>query len=401
MHGSIQRVFSTGFRFFFLAAGLYAVFTGMVWFIWLGVHATGGMVSDTSYAMAPHHWHAHEMIFGYATAAIAGFLLTAVPNWTNAPAARGLFVAMVATIWMLGRVAVWYSGALPAGAVAAVDLAFLPVLMLKILMQLMKRPKPQNMMFLLFLGLAWSGNLLVHLEWMGVSDDSVETGLRLGLVVLCALISVLGGRVTPAFTRNAMKRAGLGEQNWPVSLPWQERMSLGLALTLPLLVLASSALFVPDWVLGGTAILFGSVQAMRLLRWRAGWARQFPILIALHAGLAMLALGMVAWGLSLLGWGSEIAALHLLGIGCVGGMTMAVMSRAALGHSGRPLVAPDAVAMGYALIALTAVLRWLGSTLSVGWYFPIMLLVAILWMLAFALYLIAMWPALTGPRQQN
>lgn len=395
MPAAIARFFSESYRVFFMAAALYAVFTGLVWGLWLGVHAAGGMWSDPPYAMAPHLWHAHEMIFGYATAAIGGFFLTAVPNWTGGKGARTAYISAAALLWFVGRVAMWYSGALPAWLVMVADLAFLPVLATQIASQLIKRPKPQNMMFLGFLTLLWVANLTVHLEWIGVTDDTVASGLRAGLLTIIALIATLGGRVTPAFTRNAMKREGVPESQWPVSFDKLEKAGLILSLALPAAVLVHS----PEQVPAALALVLGVVQAARLSRWGAGWAMRQPILIALHLGLGMLSLGLLLWGLAGFGIGSEVAALHVLGIGAVGGMTIAVMSRATLGHSGRALVAPWPVAVGYALVAAAAVLRWFGSTLPGDFYFPVMLGAITLWTLAFALFVVSLWTALTGPRE--
>lgn len=394
MSGALRRVFSEGFRVFFLSAGLFGVFSILVWVVWLGVHYFGGMVTEMPFAPPPHQWHAHEMIFGYTGAALGGFLLTAVPSWTGTAAARHVFVGLAAGVWILGRVAVWYSGALPATLVAVADLAFLPILAAKIASQLVKRPKPQNMMFLLFLTFIWVGNLMVHLEWIGLTDDSLDTGLRAGLIGICSMIAVLGGRVTPAFTRNAMKRAELPESTWPVSRQPLERVALAFMLALPAVVL----LGLPDSLLGALAFLAGLLQAARLIGWRARWTLDKPILLALHLGMSMLAVGLMLWGAALLGLGSEVAALHVLGIGAVGGMTLAVMSRAVLGHTGRPLIAPGPVAVSYYLMAAAALVRWVGSEIAGDWYFPAVLLSGGLWALAFTLYIIAIWPAVTSPR---
>ncbi|SLN53388.1 NnrS family protein [Ruegeria meonggei] len=384
----ITRILGEGFRVFFLSAGLYGLFVGLVWGLWLVVPY---MAPD--YGMTPPMWHAHEMIFGYATAALGGFFLTAVPNWTGAPEARARFVTLAAGLWLAGRMAMWFSGFLPPVLVAVVDLSFVPVLAAKIASQLVRRPKPQNMIFLLLLSFIWVADLLTHLEWMGVTADTLQTGLRAGLLALCAMIAILGGRITPAFTRNAMKRAGEPEDKWPVSAVGLDKAGMVLVLILPLSVLALGISLVP----GTLALGLGVVQTLRMARWRTRWAVRQPILLALHVALGMLALGLILWGLGVLGIGSEIAALHVLGIGCVGGMTLAVMSRAALGHSGRDLIAPGPMVVAYGLMAFAAVSRWIGTELDTG-YLGAMLLSDGLWVCAFALYLIAMWPALTGPR---
>lgn len=394
MRAAIRRILSEGHRVFFLAASLFAVVSGVVWGTELAVDMAGDTILDLPHAMAPPLWHAHEMVFGFAGAAVAGFLLTAVPNWTDTDRASPGFVGAVAALWLAGRLAIWRSAALPAGVVAATDLAFLPVLTAQLGRQLAKRPRPRSLIFLLFLSLFWVGNLLTHLEWSGLTDDTLLSGLHGGLLTLCALMSVLGGRVTPAFTRNAMRRAGEPEARSPTNWPWVERAAIPLALFLPLPILAGF----PVWA-GPLALALGAVQILRLTGWRPIWALRQPILIALHGGMAMLGLGLALWGAAVLGWGNEVAALHVLGIGAVGGMTLAVMSRAVLGHSGRPVRAPGPLVWAYALMPLSAALRWWASSIPGPWSSSVILLSAGLWCVAFGLFLIALWPALTGPRQ--
>lgn len=395
MIGIVRRVFSEGYRVCFLAAGLFAVFSGGVWGLWLTLQ-----VSDVSWitlgpSIPPQSWHGHEMIFGYASAAIAGFLLTAVPNWTGARPVGTAFIAAAFLLWLAGRIAIWSAGVLPALAVAVADLAFVPFLAFQVARWLIRRPKPANVLFLGFLALFWLGNLLVHADWAGIAPGAAQQGLRTGLATLCAMISVLGGRVTPAFTRNAMMRDGATDARLPVSHPPLEKTALFLAVALPVVVLSG----LPVLLQSAAALSLGMVQILRLAGWRPGWALRQPILIALHLGLAMLAAGLIAWGLAGYGLGSEVAALHLLGIGAVGGMTLAVMSRAALGHSGRALVAPRPVAAGYALLALAAVLRWVGAQpAAAGLSGLAMLAAAGLWTAVFAAFTVSLWPALTGPR---
>lgn len=392
MTGGVKRLLSAPFRVFFLAAGLYAVFAMLVWELWLGVHFAGGMMGDMPFAQPPHLWHAHEMIFGYAGAALGGFLLTAVPGWTGRPAPAPAFVALAAGLWLAGRGAMWFSAALPAPLVAAVDLAFLPVLGAGVAAMLARRPKPQNLAFLAFLALVWAGNLLTHLAWTGLADTR-DAGLRAGLFALCLMIAVLGGRVTPAFTRNALKRAGRPAAALPQTRRPLDIAAVGMIALVPVGVLAH----LPAPLVGALAVAGGALQLLRIAFWGPHLIWRQPILWALHLGMAMLGAGLVLWGLSLWGLGSEVAALHVLGIGAVGGMTLAVMSRAVLGHTGRALVAPGAVALAYGLVALAAGLRWLASTLSGEVYFPAMLVTGGLWIAAFTLYCAALWPAFAGP----
>lgn len=385
----IRRLISEGYRSFFLLAGMWSVLAMILWSGWLAVHALGGLVTDLPFAMAPHLWHGHEMIFGYGAA--AGFFLTAVPNWTGQPGARALFIGGAALVWIAGRAVVWVSAALPAGLVAVVDLAFLPLLGARIAVLLIRRPKPQNLLFLGVLLLIWGGNLMVHLDWMGIGADA-GAGLRLGLGGLCAMIAVLGGRITPAFTRNALIRAGR-EDRLPRSRPGLDRAGIVTALALPVALL----LPLPDVLRGVVALAAGGLALARLAGWRGLSLPGEALIWSLHLAYAALGIGWIAWGAALLGLGSEVGALHLLAIAAVGGMTLAVMSRAALGHTGRALVAPQPMALAYVLLPLAAGLRWLGSQWF-GLYYPAVIGAGVLWCLAFALFVAAYAPILGGPR---
>ncbi|HRK41719.1 MAG TPA: NnrS family protein [Gemmobacter sp.] len=390
----LARFFGDGFRVFFFAAGVFAMLAMIVWAGWLGVHAYGGMV-DLPTAAAPHLWHAHEMIFGYGAAAMAGFFLTAVPNWTGARAAPQVFNALVAGLWLMGRLMVWQSAQLPAGLVALVDLAFVPVLAVKLLEQLLKRPKPQQMILLAMLGLFWSGNLMAHLEWMGLTADTLWAGLRVGLFSLGALIMVLGGRVTPGFTRNAMVQSGR-ETGLPRNPMPLAATAIAAAVAVPLGLMTRA----PELALGLAALIAGGAGLLRAALWRGGWTKDKPILWTLHLSYAVNALGFLAFGVANLGLASEVAALHLLGIGGVGGMTLAVMSRATLGHSGRALVAPGPVVLAYVMVPLAALARFAGSAWP-GMYYPAIFTAAALWCMAFALFTTALLPAFFGPRQNR
>jgi len=391
---TVALVFGQGMRVFFLAAGIYAVLAMAVWVGWLGAETLGDGAPALPFAPPPIHWHAHEMIFGYACAVLAGFFLTAVPSWTGAESARTAYLSTLAAVWLAGRLAVWWSGGLAPWLVAAVDLAFLPLLASKLAAQLVRRPKPQNLMFLALLALVWSGNLVVHLDWTGLRPGGAGQGLRVGLLGVGAMIAIIGGRVIPAFTRNAMLRTGR-ETGLPASRRPAELAGIAGAILLPVGFL----LGLPAPVLSALALAAGLAQAARLAGWRSGWTLGQPILWSLHLGFAMLALGYLATAAAQAGLFDEVAALHVLGIGAVGGMTMAMMTRAALGHTGRPLVAPRPIICAYAMIALAALLRALGAEIVPDWNTYTILTSGALWLGAFALFVIVYWPILTGPRQ--
>ncbi|KEO60089.1 NnrS family protein [Thioclava indica] len=387
---AFKHLFSAGYRVFFLLAGLFAILSMIVWEGWLAIHAAGGLVSDEPFAMAPHLWHAHEMIFGYGSIAIAGFLMTAAPNWTKAKGAGSVFFLAMTALWLAGRMAIWWSGSLSPVLVAVVDLAFLPVVAGRILAMLLARPKPQQMILLGMIALIWAGNLMVHLEWMGISEDTAYAGLRVGLLALSSLILILGGRVTPAFTRNAMRRAGR-EDGLPRDLPALAIPAIGGGIAVTLSMLAG----LPEGVTGVLALVAGAAALARLMFWRGLWALRQPILWTLHLSYAAVALGFIALGVSMLGLGSEVAALHVLGIGGVGGMTLSVMSRAAIGHSGRALVAPGELVFAYALVPVATLARFAGSAFP-AFYYPGVLLAGALWIVLFTFYVISLWPVFWG-----
>lgn len=384
----IRTVFAEGFRIFFLSAAGFALLAMAVWEGWLALDGT----FDLPTAMPAFQWHAHEMIFGYGGAALGGFLLTAVPSWTGGASAPHRFIGAAFLLWLLGRLAMWSSGELPPLAVAIADLAFVPVLAGKIAAQLLARPKPQQMIFLASLTFLWVANLFCHLEWLGLLSDGVEPGLRAGLLTLAGMITILGGRVTPGFTRNAMVQAGRLDRH-PANPALLAVMAIAPVLVLPPALL----LGLPGGLIAALALVSGWAGLARVALWRGVWTVSRPILWTLHLSYALNGVGLVAYGAAQVGFGSEVAALHLLAIGGIGGMTLAILSRATLGHSGRPLIAPKAVAAAYALLPLAAAARFAGST----WpeiYSPASLIAGALWLAAFALTLFALLPVWALPR---
>lgn len=388
---TLPTVLREGFRVFFLAAGLYAVTAIALWLIWLGVHASGGYVTGLTIAVAPHLWHAHEMIYGYALAVLGGFVLTAVPNWTGTPPPRPRTIALLAGLWLAGRLAVTLSALLAPWMVTA-DLLFLPALIALMAVRLAARPRPANVMILVVLVLLLAGNVLVHADWLGFAAGDEGRGERTGLLTLAALIAIIGGRVTPAFTRNAMQRAGRGE-GWPATPPWLAAPSIAAAVAVPVAVVADAG----ESALALAAGLAGAGQLTRLALWRGRWTLRQPILWSMHLGALMLGLGYLALAAAAVGCGSEVAALHIVGIGAVGTMTLAVMSRAALGHSGRPLVVHRAMGVAYALVAGAALVRAAGSAGGIGLYYPAILASGAMWCAAFAIFVGCYWRLLTEP----
>lgn len=335
-------LFEYGFRPFFLLVGAYGVASIAAWVpMWFG-HAALPL------GWPPMLWHAHEMIFGFAMAGIAGFVLTAVPNWTGSPPVRGGYLVFLAALWLAGRAAMWASAALPLSVVAAVDLAFVPALAAPAARALSIPGARKNLPILVLLMLFLVGNALTHAEVLGLLPDVARSGLTLGLGMVLIMITLIGGRIIPAFTTNALRQRGA------------TRLPRKLAV-LDALAIASVAATVVAWLFGAAAVpafIAAALNAVRLLLWRP-WATFFaPILWILHLGYAWLIAGLVLLGLAGVADAvPQAAAIHALAAGAVATMLLAVMSRAALGHTGRPLVVHPATTAAYVLISLATLLR--------------------------------------------
>ncbi len=391
--GRVATLFSAGFRFYFLAAGLYSAFAMLAWVLWLGVLATGETFDPLPMRMMPQLWHAHEMVFGYTVAVMAGFFVTAVPNWTGTKEAGRNFVTLSGLVWLAGRLAVWFSAVLDPVVVAVIDLAFVPVLSTAVLGRLAKKSQMRNMVFLALLTALFTGNLLMHLDWIGWTDGTAATGVRVGIFTAAAMIAIIGGRVVPAFTRNALLREG-DEDALPVSRPWLDRA--GILLTLAVIV--ANLPSVPQAVFGWLCVAAGLVTLVRLSGWQGWRALKSPILWILHVAFLLLGGGYLTYGFALLSGGiDETAALHLISAGAIGSMTLAMMTRASLGHAGLPLKVSRPIALAYACVILAALVRVFG--LLVGDYFGVMLVSGGLWILAFGLFSGIYFPILTTPRR--
>ncbi len=385
---------SVGFRPFFLLAGLYAVISMLAWMAWLMLHSLNAVVLTPTIAVATHLWHGHEMLFGFAAAVITGFMLTAVPGWTGAGRVSGWPLLGLAIVWIAGRVVLWFSSFLPAILVAAVDMAHLPLVGGIVLLGLIKRPAPRNLIFLFLLMMLIVANGAVHGEWTGLTEDTASWGLAVALVTTTLLIVILGGRIVPSFTRNAIVRRGNGQEDVPRSSGFLDIASMAAVAA----VLGCYVFALPDTATGIAAGLAALVNLVRLSLWQGRSVLGDPILWSLHLAYLWVAVGLAALATSLLmDWPSHNAALHLLAIGAVGGMTLAMMTRAPLGHTGRPLVVARPIAIAYLLITAAALLRGFALNFFPDEYYFVVFAAGGLWISGFLIFLILYTPILTGP----
>ncbi|MDA8231765.1 MAG: NnrS family protein [Magnetospirillum sp.] len=376
--------FAAGFRPFFLFA---AVEAAAMLPLWLAAYA--GAV-DLGVSYPPSVWHGHEMVFGFAAAALGGFLLTAVPNWTNCRPVRGVPLMVLSALWLAGRAAFVLGSMLPPLAVAAADLAYVPVLAVLVAGPLIAAGKWRNIAFVPILGLFWLCDLAVHLGMAGIGDPM--RGVYGGIAVLLLMITIVGGRIVPSFTRTWLAMRGRPVE--PRPLPWVEKGAvLGVAAGGALAALAPGSA-AAGWVLIAAAAIHG----FRLSRWHGLGTVGEPLLWVLHVGYAWLVAGLFLLGLSsFVPALPASAAVHALTAGCVGTMIMAVMSRAALGHSGRPLRPARPVVAAYGLLSAGAALR-VAAPLAGGAQTGLTHAGGALWALAWLLFVMVYLPIVTAPR---
>jgi len=372
-----------GFRPFFLLAGLFALVVIPSWLLVLDGDLQVGRYLD------PIYWHAHEMVFGYSVAVIAGFLLTAVANWTNRETIVGPPLLALAALWVAGRVLIGGPQLLPAWATAAVDLAFLPALGLVIARPLIAARNTRNFVMLAIVGVLFVANLIVHLDVLGALPGARRLGCLLGIDVIVLVILVISGRTFPMFTRNATGVASIA------SSPWLDRAAIGGMAGLVVLdaVLPERAL-TAAW-----AAAVGGLALARSWRWGARRTLGTPLLWILHAGYLWIPIGLALRAVAAFTAAvSPQIATHAVTVGAIGSLTLGMMARVSLGHTGRLLATarPIVVAFGLALIA--ALVRVAAPVVGMERYRAMVYVAGGLWTAAFALFLMVYVPILVAPR---
>jgi uncharacterized protein involved in response to NO len=383
---TIPALFTQGFRPFFLATGLWSAVALAVWIV---MFTTGTTVPSR---FDPLAWHIHEMLFGFVMAAIAGFLLTAIPNWTGRLPVSGSPLALLAGLWLLGRIACLISALVPAWIAIVADLAFPVVLVGVVAREIVVGRNWRNLPMVAPVSVLGIANLLMHLEADGIAVPS-GLGWRLGLATVIVLISVMAGRIVPSFTRNWLaKRPG---SELPAGHGRIDRVALGI-LHAGLIGWA----FLPTVRPIGLLLLLGAaINLWRLLRWRGFATAEEPLLLILHVGYAWLVLGAALLGAALLGADVPLsAAIHALTAGAIGTMILAVMTRATRGHVGRALSADRVTVLIYILVTLAAITRVVAA-FATTWTMPLLFISACLWISAFAAFVLAYGPMLILPRR--
>lgn len=364
-------LFSLGFRPLFLAGAGFAALAILIWGLWLYGHwfdlqPAGGMLA----------WHRHEMPFGFAAAIVAGFLLTAVSNWTGIPGVRGAALIALVSVWLLGRVAWWLP--LPTGLILALQWGFLPLLAVMLGRDLVTARKRDNYPIVLVLGLMAGCQALTLIGLYSNDAGLQRQGVLGALWLVAALMTVIGGRVIPFFIQRGLNRPPASAAN-----PLPTRLLL-IGSLLTAVTFAAGLNDSPRLWLAGVFVLIGSLQLMRLIRWHDRGMWRVPLLWSLFLAYGWMALAtwaMALWHLGLIG--QQSLATHALAVGGVGGLILAMIARVSLGHTGRLLQPSKGMVLGFALVLIAAGCRVLlvpFSSLGLG-------LSVVLWCAGFALFL--------------
>lgn len=383
----ILPLFRLGFRPMFLFGTAFSVVAIIAW-----VLSLNGMLNFNPYG-GSYWWHSHEMVFGFAGAIIVGFLLTAVQNWTGIPGVRGGKLIGLFMVWLLARVGL----ALPMSDASIIfvvlDIAFLPLGGLLLALPLVAVKQTRNMIFLPVLALFAIANALTHAAVYSGDMGYFQHGIGIAVFLVTLVMVIIGGRVMPMFTANGTNTAKV----MPITV--LEALSMGSVLALMLVHLFNLPAFIPAEVTGSLFVIAGLANFVRCLRWRIWVTLKTPLVWSLHIAYFSIAIGLVLMGISYFTPAVMAkAALHLLTVGGMGGLILAMVSRVSLGHTGRMLVVKPLMSLAFAAMFIAAIIRVFGVMLAPEMTSALLLSSGALWVVAFGLYLIYYIPVLTQAR---
>ncbi|MGH1461040.1 MAG: NnrS family protein [Neptuniibacter sp.] len=372
-------LFNLGFRPFFLGGAVAATLLILSWLLMLN---TGGAIN---YYQTPTLWHSHEMIFGYTMAIIAGFLLTAVKNWTNIQTLYSWRLALLFLLWLLARVVIVLPS-VPHWLIAVIDLSFIPILAFAIALPIIRSQNYRNLVFIPVLSTFFIANLFIHAELNGWVNDYIDMAIQLALFLVIFLITVIGGRVIPFFT----ERGGAG-----ISC---RRFSYIEKPIIPL-TLAWIAISLTDYqdLTVVTSMLLAVLNLIRMCGWYRNAILRVPLIWILQLSYLFIPIGLVLYGLYSLGLLNRSIALHAFTVGVIGGMTLGMMARVSLGHTGRALEANKLIITAFVLMLLAAVLRVSIDLLPID-YMTTINLTGCLWLMSWFLFLTKYISVLIKPR---
>ncbi|MFH7565718.1 NnrS family protein [Oceanimonas smirnovii] len=382
----IVPLFRLGFRVFFLGGALFSCLAMLVWLLSLRGMALLPGVSN------PIWWHAHEMIFGFGLAIIAGFVLTAMQNWTGIPGVRGWPLALVSGLWLLPRLLMPLRGELN-DLVIVLDLLWLPLVAGFLARPVIQVKQWRNLFFAPLLMFMMLLNALSYYAAFSHNWLLAERVFTTAVLAIAALITVMGGRVIPFFTARA---TGTDK---PDAIPALEKLALGSIwlATLGWLMLPRTSLF--NGLLALVLVIAAVTHFVRLSRWNNKLTKDIPLLWVLHIGYLFVPLGLLAMAAAILNWGITVSlASHWLTAGAMGTVILGMIARVSLGHSGRPLELKKPMVIAFMLVIIAGLVRALLPMLAPGLTRMAYDVSALAWVMAFGLFCRIYWPILTQPR---
>ena len=378
----MRSLLALGFRPFFLLSGIFAILLIAVWV----TAFVGGIAFSTYYGQLG--WHSHEMIFGYTLAVIAGFLLTAVRNWTGVPTPTGGYLGGLAGLWLLGRILPSCAAIFPTWIIAIVDLAFLPALAIGIGVPLVRSAESRNLLFLPILVVLWAANGLVHAELLGLLPNLAHKGIFLGLNAIVLLTVIMGGRVIPFFTERALP--GVVIKRWAI-IEWFAPLSV-------LLFLLAEVFFADSFWSASVAAVAAGANGIRLAGWYTNRYWRVPLLWVLHLGYGWIVAGFLLKAGIAVGVVPHQFTTHAFTVGGIGVLTLGMMARVSLGHTARALTIGSTMAVAFGLVNLAALARGLLPIFQPQWFSQLVIASGVLWVAAFVIFVVIYFPILTQPR---
>ncbi|MBV2143004.1 NnrS family protein [Falsochrobactrum sp. TDYN1] len=375
-----------GFRPFFFGGAIWAVMAMLLWILSLTI----GLSIGGSYGGV--NWHAHEMVFGFAPAILAGFLLTAVPNWTGRLPVSGTPLASLVGVWLAGRIVFLAPDLMHLHIAVIIESLFLPLLLFIAAREIVAGKQWRNLKVLSGVAIIMIANLTFH--YMVLTNGDVALANRLGVSAFVLLVMLIGGRIIPSFTRNWLNRTG--ETRFPVPFNRYDGLCILVGA-----IACLGWISAPDHSLTAVlAMIAAAFHAVRLYRWR-GWAvTREKLLLILHVSYAFIPAGFIAIACAALGRLNPYSALHVMTVGVVGCMMLAVMTRATRGHTGHKLAASSLTQVAYMCIVASALIRPFAEIMP-NFFHTLLAASALLWMAAFGLYIVEYAPMLLRHRQQH
>ena len=375
-------LFTLGFRLFFLLASLSALVLLIIW-----QQFTQGSLTNTTY-FANTYWHAHEMLLGYSVAVIAGFMLTAVSHWTGKITLQGEGLVGLSLLWLYGRILPFYAGLLPKELIALVDFTFLPALTFVVGKALIQAKDYRNLAFVGLLGWLMLANACIHAQMLGFSSTSATMGINIALATIVLMIVFIAGRIFPFFIERGLKGVIIPRS------PMLDYLVIGSTMVLFSLQCATES----GVLLGVVALITAGLNAWRLARWSLYRISFVPLLWILYLGYSWMILGFTLTALSAWHWIAPSLAVHAFTLGGIGTLTLGMMARLSLGHTGHSLKASQPIVIAFVLINLAALFRVVMPLTLSAQQNVLFYLATLAWLGAFTLFVVVYSPILINKR---